>query len=704
MNTKSWMLLIFFLFASLLQLVAETSSEQQVVERALRLQYADVQYHPTFGGWYLLTTRHKGQVSYAMADAAGHIVVTGATDYKRHDAYIRFCFVDHEKKRLHEQWQKQWKDYEVAYANYCKVKDEYEQRLNAYNIQVEAVKLQANERYKREVAEAQRKAQAEYQRQSSNQDSGGLLGGVVKAIASAVVKTNASNNINYEVILSQMLDDAGLLVPPTQPYNPQPSPPQEPHSGYEWKCFTYQQPCPYNEIDYEAIATSDGFADVKRGGRYGLVNAQLEELIPCKYDEIRREAGYFWCKRNDSWGVYSDKGEVLVPVAYDSVGLSSNVFIATLSNGSSGLVTFSGQELFPFVAYQIVELQPDFILVRDALSRYGAINYQGKLIVPVKNKREHVDKKVAAYAKKVNLTDENQLARESIKHAHNAYLQRDAQPLLAQGKQPIANEKRGIAHSDVDIQIPVTSKKQENTFAVIIANKNYDEAPNVDYAFNDGYMFKEYCIKTLGIPSSNIRYKEDATFNNIREAVNWIRDIATNKIYKGNSKFIFYYSGHGVPDELTRSMYLLPKDGVAMNIAATGYNVNDLYQVLSETSSESLVLLDACFSGFTKSGAALASTKGVVKVTSWAPKGNTVVFSASSSNEVAHQYEEKSHGLFTYYLLKKLQETKGDVSLGDLFAYIEKEVVRTSVTVIRKSQTPSVAAGNTALEWQGRQL
>ena len=151
MNTKSWMLLIFFLFASLLQLVAETSSEQQVVERALRLQYADVQYHPTFGGWYLLTTRHKGQVSYAMADAAGHIVVTGATDYKRHDAYIRFCFVDHEKKRLHEQWQKQWKEYEVAYANYCKVKDEYEQRLNAYNIQVEAVKLQANERYKQEV-------------------------------------------------------------------------------------------------------------------------------------------------------------------------------------------------------------------------------------------------------------------------------------------------------------------------------------------------------------------------------------------------------------------------------------------------------------------------------------------------------------------------------------------------------------------------
>ena len=272
------------------------------------------------------------------------------------------------------------------------------------------------------------------------------------------------------------------------------------------------------------------------------------------------------------------------------------------------------------------------------------------------------------------------------------------------GKQIISTSNIAIANSDVDIQIPTTTLTQENTFVVIIANKNYDEAPNVDYAFNDGYIFKEYCIKTLGIPSGNIRFKEDATFNNIREAVNWIRDIATNKLYKNNARFIFYYSGHGVPDELTRSMYLLPKDGVAANIATTGYKVSDLYDVLAESAAESVVLLDACFSGFTKSGSALASTKGVVKITSGAPRGNTVVMSASSSNEVAHQYEEKSHGLFTYYLLKKLQESQGDITLGELFEYIEKQVVRTSLTVIRKSQTPCVAAGVDAKAWEERKL
>ena len=708
MNTRSWIFLVWLLLLPLSQVVADISSKQQAVEQSLRLKYTDVEYHPTFGGWYLLTTREKSQVTYSLGDSEGQIVVSKAIEYQLYDAFIRFCFVDEAKKRLHEQWENEKKAYEVAYAQYSKVEDEYEQVLKAYNTQVEAVKLSANEQYKHEVAEAQRKAQAEYQRQSSDQGLGGLFGGVVKAIGSVVVHANATDKISYEAILSEMLDKAGLLTPPSKPYNPKPNLAVEPSSGYEWKCYSFQQPCPYSEIDYDAMIKGESIADVKQNGKYGLVNAQLEEIIPCvsrnKIYQGRLADNNVLVKVNGKYGVCSEKGEVVVGFAYDSIVLSSDVFVATLSNGLSGLIAYDGQELFPFVAYEIVELAPAYILVCDKQDRYGAINYQGKMIVPVKNKREQVEKKVEMYAKKAPLADENLLVLERVKHAYNAYLQRDTQVLLARGKQTNAQDKMLIGSSDVDIQIPVTSKKQDNTFVVIIANKNYDEAPNVAYALNDGYMFKEYCLKTLGVPEDNIRLKEDATYNHMREAVNWIREIASNKVYKNNSKFIVYYSGHGVPDEMTRSMYLLPKDGVAMNIANTGYRISDLYDVLAESGAESVVLLDACFSGFDKSGLALASTKGVVKVVSGAPKGNTVVLSASAGNEVAHQYEEKSHGLFTYYLLKKLQESQGDVTLGELFGYIEKQVARTSLTVIKKSQTPSVAAGAEAQLWQDRKL
>ena len=64
-----------------------------------------------------------------------------------------------------------------------------------------------------------------------------------------------------------------------------------------------------------------------------------------------------------------------------------------------------------------------------------------------------------------------------------------------------------------------------------------------------------------------------------------------------------------------------------------------------------LVLLDACFSGARRDGQMLAAqSKGVaVKPKEDVVSGNLVVFSASQGGETAYPYQEKKHGLFTYY-------------------------------------------------------
>lgn len=127
---------------------------------------------------------------------------------------------------------------------------------------------------------------------------------------------------------------------------------------------------------------------VSVNGKYGILSSITDQLIlSCEYDELQYREGCFLCRRNNSWGVCSKNGAVLIPSIYSSIGLASNVFIATLSNGTSGLIAFNGQEVFPFVSFEIVELLPEFILIRDSQDRYGAINYQGRLIVPVKIKR-----------------------------------------------------------------------------------------------------------------------------------------------------------------------------------------------------------------------------------------------------------------------------------------------------------------------------
>ena len=175
--------------------------------------------------------------------------------------------------------------------------------------------------------------------------------------------------------------------------------------------------------------------------------------------------------------------------------------------------------------------------------------------------------------------------------------------------------------------------------------------------------------------------------------------------YNGEANIIFYYAGHGIPDESNRTSYLLPVDGVG-NDVSTGYSLDKLYADLSSKPAKSVVvLLDACFSGAKRDGGMLASTRGVaIKAKQNEPKGNMVVISAAQGDETAYPYEEKGHGMFTYYLLKKLQETKGDVTLGDLADYVTSEVKKRSVVVNGKMQTPIATASNNAADWRNWKL
>ena len=242
--------------------------------------------------------------------------------------------------------------------------------------------------------------------------------------------------------------------------------------------------------------------------------------------------------------------------------------------------------------------------------------------------------------------------------------------------------------SDVDKNIPVTGVQNNNTFAVIIANENYMSVASVPFAINDGNIFREYCEKTLGIPAKNIRYESDATGNQIKQQVGWLQNVT--KAYP-NANIIFYYAGHGIPDESSRTAYLLPVDGSGTDVS-TGYKLDDLYATLGNIPAKNVtVFMDACFSGSKREHGMLASARGVaIKSKSGVPQGNMVVFSAAQGDETAYPNNEEKHGMFTYFLLKKLQESKGDVTLFDLGQYITQRVSQESIVLNNKSQTPCV--------------
>ena len=257
--------------------------------------------------------------------------------------------------------------------------------------------------------------------------------------------------------------------------------------------------------------------------------------------------------------------------------------------------------------------------------------------------------------------------------------------------------------AEVDRNIPVSKTKNGNTFVLIIANENYQTLASVPYALNDGKIFRQYCEQTLGVPAKNIHEVANATGNQIKAQINWLQNVV--EVFD-NPNVIFYYAGHGLPDEASKTAYLLPVDGSGTDVS-TGYKLDDLYATLGKMpASHITVFMDACFSGSKREEGMLVSARGVaLKAKSGVPQGNMVVFSAAQGNETAYPNKDKQHGMFTYYLLKKLQDTEGNVSLQELGDYIITNVKQQSILQNSKLQTPCVTpAASLGTEWQSWKL
>lgn len=275
----------------------------------------------------------------------------------------------------------------------------------------------------------------------------------------------------------------------------------------------------------------------------------------------------------------------------------------------------------------------------------------------------------------------------------------DGKTSVAQNTSP----KKAVDNT-IDKNIPQTASLQSNTFVIAIGNENYNLVPKVAFANNDMNIFAQYCQKTLGIPMQNIRKYKDATFGSMLSALNDIKEIAN--AYNGDMNVIFYYAGHGIPNEKDQTAYLLPTDADGKSTEVC-FPLARLYKELGELNAKSvIVFMDACFSGAQRGNGMLASARGVaIKAKEQKPMGKLIVLTASSGEETAYPYNEKAHGLFTYFLLKKLNETKGKCSLGELSEYITANVRRQSIVINRKPQTPAIIFSDSVKdEWMNYKL
>lgn len=263
-----------------------------------------------------------------------------------------------------------------------------------------------------------------------------------------------------------------------------------------------------------------------------------------------------------------------------------------------------------------------------------------------------------------------------------------------------------IGNSDVDVKIPGTDILNNNVYTLIIGNEDYtsfqtglNAESNVEFAVNDAIIFSKYLNKTIGIPEKHIDLKINATYGQIKQALTRLATIAELK--EGNVELIFYYAGHGLPDENTKEPYLIPVDISGTDIESA-IKLDDIYKQLTEFNPKKVtVFLDACFSGGARNQGLLASRGIKILPKTGYLTGNIVVFTSSSDIESSGSYKEKHHGMFTYFLLKKLQETKGYVTYKELADYLKEKITLESVIENNKKQTPQVLfSAEVNIDWE----
>jgi hypothetical protein len=235
---------------------------------------------------------------------------------------------------------------------------------------------------------------------------------------------------------------------------------------------------------------------------------------------------------------------------------------------------------------------------------------------------------------------------------------------------------------------------QPNAYALVVGIEKYRDVPPPIGARADAQQFALLAVRTLGIPEDHVRLllDEHATRGDLEKALAWLE---LNVPVGG--RVYFFYSGHGAPDAVSGSAYVLPYDGDPSALDQTALPLSKLTERLSKTkASESVAFVDACFSGAGGRSVLPKGARPLVRVQAPAVARGVAMLSSAGSAEISSATPDGKNGIFTKYLLEALGGAGGDVdgdyqiSLEELRSFVEPRVAR-EARLQNRVQTPTLS-------------
>lgn len=279
------------------------------------------------------------------------------------------------------------KVYRRQLTNYNNIISDYNEKVEAYNTKVAYAREEATNRWKAAQAEAEKEVRKQWAGTVSR-NATNIGSAITTGAALGVAIGNAKSRIQFQPYFNQVLGERDLTVAPKVPNVSKPIQPTEPKIETTWKKFTYQQPCPFEALEFDKISGSNSFAIAKQNGKFGVVNSLLETAIPFEYDNISEQNDYYIVVKNGNYGVSRRNGQVVFPCQYKDAKISKENDKLVLLNRTDdgwGAIDMNNKEII--IKNQYEEIKLDQLDTKDICfnikngGKWGICQDNGKIIV-----------------------------------------------------------------------------------------------------------------------------------------------------------------------------------------------------------------------------------------------------------------------------------------------------------------------------------
>lgn len=210
-------------------------------------------------------------------------------------------------------------------------------------------------------------------------------------------------------------------------------------------------------------------------------------------------------------------------------------------------------------------------------------------------------------------------------------------------------------------------------WAIIVGVAQYSAMPSLKYSDDDAYLMYAFYKSPEGgaLPDEQISLliDEGASRTNI---INALKEKAA--LADSGDVLVFYYSGHGLKDNLTAHDF----DGSRNLVSYT-----EIYDILDKSSaSQKVCYIDACYAGslsMAKDVSGINRTVDLFYDALGKTRPGVALILSSKSTETSKENSGLRQGVFSYFLIQGLKgraDSNDDniVSVYELFAYLQKEV------------------------------